>query len=153
MLPYTPRLDFGDDPRRAVAYIDGGSQGNPGQAGFGVHILDPGGKSLKKIYGYLGIKTNNYAEYAALLAALEFARQHHITWLEVYSDSELIVKQIKGVYQVKHPDLRKLHTQAMSLIKELDTFRIKHIPREANKEADRLAATAIKKKASALIDE
>ncbi len=122
-----------------TAYIDGGSRGNPGVAGYGVLVLGENGQTIAELTGHLGIRTNNFAEYSALLAALEFAHSHHFQGLRVFADSELLVKQVKGIYQVKNPGLKSLHTQAKKLISALQSFSIQHVPREKNREADRLA--------------
>src|SRR5579883_899848 len=94
-----------------TAYCDGGSRGNPGPAGFGVHIEDAGGKTIGELSEYVGKKTNNFAEYSGLLAALQFALDQGHRRLKVISDSELMVKQIKGQYRVQSPDLRPLYEE------------------------------------------
>jgi probable phosphoglycerate mutase len=126
-----------------TAYCDGGSRGNPGPAGFGVHIEDDAGKVLGELSGFLGKKTNNFAEYSALLAALRFAQEHGRRRLRVVADSELMVKQMKGQYRVNSPELRPLYEKAKSLIRELDRFEIQHVLREKNRNADRLANAAM----------
>src|SRR5271170_7261979 len=95
-----------------TAYCDGGSRGNPGPSGFGVYIQDEGGKALAELSEFLGTRTNNYAEYSGLLAALNFALEKGHTKLRVVSDSELMVKQIKGQYRVNSPELRPLYEEA-----------------------------------------
>lgn len=153
--PAAPYLNFGPSgpavdaaAARCIAYIDGGSRGNPGIAGYGVYILDDQEQPLKELYGFLGVRTNNYAEYSALLAALRFALQHGCKDLQVYSDSELLVRQITGVYKVRHPDMKALYDEAQSLIRQLDRFSIQHVYRSENKEADRLANKAMDERAS-----
>jgi ribonuclease HI len=126
-----------------VAYCDGGSRGNPGPAGFGVYIQDEAGKVLAEESEYLGARTNNFAEYSALLAAIEFAISHGHRRLRVISDSELIVKQMKGQYRVNSPELRPLHEQARRRILALEKFEIRHVLREKNRHADRLANLAM----------
>lgn len=126
----------------AVAYIDGGARGNPGEAGFGVYLKDPAGRE-HNIYGYLGVKTNNYAEYAALLAALRYSLRKKISRLKVYSDSELLVRQIKGDYRVRSESLKSLHAEALRLISRLGEFDIEHVPRWENRAADKLVNLAI----------
>jgi ribonuclease HI len=126
-----------------TAYIDGGSRGNPGIAGYGVHVVDEHGQTLASLSEPLGIKTNNVAEYSALIAALKFALSKHCLKLKVFADSELLVRQISGVYRVKNPDLKVLFEQARSLIAGLKSFSIHHVPREENREADRLANLAM----------
>jgi ribonuclease HI len=126
-----------------VAYCDGGSRGNPGPAGFGVYIQDSAGKVLAELSQYLGAHTNNFAEYSALLAALEFAITHGHKSLRVISDSELMVKQMKGQYRVNSPELRPLYEEARRRIPQLDHFQIQHVLREKNRHADRLANLAM----------
>ena len=127
---------------KLVAYIDGGARGNPGPAGAGVH-LELGGNPLQGLYKFLGERTNNYAEYSALLQALEFALKRNFKELDVYSDSQLLVRQILGQYRVKNPALEVLHRQARELIQQLDHFSIRHVPREQNGKADALANKAM----------
>jgi probable phosphoglycerate mutase len=126
-----------------VAYCDGGSRGNPGPAGFGVYIQDSTGAVLAELSQYLGARTNNFAEYSALLAALEFAITHGHKRLRVISDSELMVKQMKGQYRVNSPELRPLYEEARRRIAQLDHFQIQHVLREKNRHADRLANLAM----------
>jgi ribonuclease HI len=126
-----------------VAYCDGGSRGNPGPAGFGVYIQDSAGCVLGELSQYLGTRTNNYAEYSALLAALEFAIAKGHRSLRVVSDSELMVKQMKGQYRVNSPELRPLYEEARRRVPRLDHFQIQHVLREKNRHADRLANLAM----------
>ena len=126
-----------------TAHIDGGARGNPGPAGYGVHLQDASGKLVAELSQYLGHRTNNYAEYAALLAALEYALAHGHAALSVVSDSELLVKQMRGEYKVKSPDLRILYDQARKLIARLEAFNIRHVLRAKNRDADRLANAAM----------
>src|ERR1700721_1285579 len=126
-----------------VAYCDGGSRGNPGPGGFGVYIQDSTGKVLAELSQYLGKQTNNFAEYSALLAALEFAIAQGHRSLRVVSDSELMVKQMKGQYRVNSPELRPLYEQARQRVPKLDHFQIQHVLREKNRHADRLANLAM----------
>jgi ribonuclease HI len=128
-----------------TAYIDGGARGNPGPAGFGVHIEDASGKMVAELSEFLGIQTNNVAEYSGLLAALDYAVKHGHRALKVVSDSELLVKQIRGDYKVKSPELKALYDQARPLIRKLDSFEIRHVLRAQNKDADRLANAAMDK--------
>lgn len=129
--------------RGITAFCDGGSRGNPGPSGFGVYIEDEHGRKLAELSEYLGIRTNNFAEYSGLLAALEFALRYDHLQLRVISDSELMVKQIKGQYKVKSPDLRPLYEEAKRRIRGLESFQIQHVLRNKNKEADRLANEAM----------
>ncbi len=128
-----------------VAHTDGGARGNPGPAGYGVVIHDEKGKKVAALSEYLGHQTNNFAEYQGLIAALEYAIQHGPKALKVVSDSELLVRQIKGIYKVKNATLQDLHGRAKELIAQLDWFSIGHALREQNQEADRLANAAMDK--------
>jgi ribonuclease HI len=127
------------------AYIDGGSRGNPGEAGIGVYF--PG---VVRIAEYLGQGTNNYAEYSALLTALRFAVFTRCEALQVYADSELVVKQIKGDYQVKNEGIRLLYENALRWIAQIPHFSIEHVRRENNKEADKLANLAMDTRRSSI---
>ena len=126
-----------------VAHIDGGARGNPGPAGYGAVIEDEVGRPVVELSDYLGKQTNNYAEYAGLLAALAYTTRHGFKALKVYSDSELMVKQITGQYKVSNPSLKELHAKAIKLIEDLEAFEINHVPREQNREADWLANRAM----------
>jgi ribonuclease HI len=128
-----------------IAFTDGGARGNPGPAGYGVVIKDEAGRRVAGLSEYLGHQTNNFAEYQGLIAALEYALEHGPKALKVISDSELLVKQIKGIYKVKNPTLRDLHARAQEVIAQLDWFSIGHALREHNQEADRLANDAMDK--------
>jgi probable phosphoglycerate mutase len=126
-----------------VAYIDGGSRGNPGPAAYGVYLQDANGKCIDELCEFLGVKTNNVAEYSALLAALRYAIEKDFCDVQVVSDSELLVKQMQGKYRVQSPDLRPLYEEARRMVAKLDSFSIKHVLRAKNKEADRLANLAM----------
>jgi ribonuclease HI len=126
-----------------IAYIDGGARGNPGPAGYGVVIEDELGRPVCELSEYLGRQTNNYAEYSGLLAALNYTHRHGFKALKVISDSELMVKQINGEYKVSSPVLKELYDHAMKLIDQLECFEIRHVLREKNREADRLANLAM----------
>jgi len=126
-----------------TAYCDGGSRGNPGPSGFGVFLQDESGKPVAELSEYLGKQTNNYAEYSGLLASLNFALEKGHSRLRVVSDSELMVKQIKGQYRVNSPDLKPLYDEAKRRIAQLDQFRIEHVLRGKNQQADRLANLAM----------
>jgi len=124
-------------------HVDGAARGNPGPAGIGV-ILDAAPDGPRLVHcGYLGETTNNVAEYQALLWALAEARRRGFGAVEVRSDSELMVKQMRGEYRVKHPRLRGLHARAAALARGFRAFSIRHVPREENGEADALANRAI----------
>jgi ribonuclease HI len=120
------------------ANIDGGARGNPGPAAYGVVVRDARGEIIAELSDYLGIQTNNYAEYSGLLAALDFAVREKHSSLKVLSDSELLVRQMQGRYKVKSPGLIDLYDRARSLVRKLDHFSIDHVLRHYNKEADAL---------------
>jgi ribonuclease HI len=128
-----------------TAFCDGGSRGNPGPAGFGVFVEGPDGEKLAELSEYLGKTTNNVAEYSGLLAAVEYAVTNGHRRLRVVSDSELMVKQIKGQYKVNSADLRPLYEEAKRRIASLEMFRIEHVLRGKNQRADRLANLAMDK--------
>lgn len=128
-----------------TAHCDGGSRGNPGPAGFGAVIEDPKGQVAARLSEFLGRQTNNFAEYKGLLAVLEWARGHNVHQLRVISDSELMVKQMKGQYKVASPGLRPLWEEARRLASQLERFEIQHTLRGGNREADRLANEAMDK--------
>ena len=136
------------DPAPAAwftAHCDGGSRGNPGPAGYGAVIEDPQGHTVARLSEFLGIHTNNYAEYKGLLAVLTWASDNSARRLRVISDSELMVKQMKGQYKVASPVLRPLWEEARRIARSLDQFDIIHTLRGGNKEADRLANEAMDK--------
>ncbi len=126
-----------------VAYIDGGSRGNPGPAGFGVRLEDRQGNLLAQLKGAIGIATNNVAEYNGLLAALRWAVENGRPSLHVRSDSELLIKQLRGEYRVRNPGLRPLYEEALRLVASLPKVTFEHVPRTKNVEADRLANLAM----------
>ncbi len=128
-----------------IAHSDGGARGNPGPAGYGVVIQDEAGRKVAALSQYLGHQTNNFAEYQGLIAALEYAIEHGHKALKVVSDSELLVRQIKGIYKVKNATLQELHGRAKQLIAQMDWFSIDHALREHNREADDLANQAMDK--------
>jgi probable phosphoglycerate mutase len=125
-----------------TAYIDGGSRGNPGVAGWGALIEDAGGRLLAELHGALGIATNNVAEYHGLLAALDWAVTHGHRELRIRSDSELLVKQMRGEYKVRNPGLQPLHRRASGLAARLDRVVVAHNPPPRNPRA----ALSLKKK-------
>jgi len=120
------------------ANIDGGARGNPGPAAYGVVVRNAKGEVLAELAEYLGIQTNNFAEYSGLLAALEYAVREKCASLKILSDSELLVKQMKGQYRVKNPGLLELFARARVLVRKVERFSIEHVLREYNREADRL---------------
>lgn len=123
--------------------IDGASRGNPGPAAYAVVIESADGSPVASFAKLLGKTTNNFAEYQALLAALEYALDHGLSRIRVLTDSELMARQIAGRYKVKSPDLKPLHERARQLIAHFEKFSIDHVPREQNREADRLANRAL----------
>ncbi len=141
---------FGDaaaEPKSAAAAyranIDGGSRGNPGPAAYGVVIRDGSGELVAKLKKYIGRMSNNVAEYYGLIAALDYAQSHKIRALRIESDSELLVKQMRGQYKVKSADLQPLFERAKKMTQGFESFRIDHVYREQNREADALANEAL----------
>jgi ribonuclease HI len=126
-----------------VAYTDGGARGNPGPAGYGVRIEDEQGSLVAELYEPLGTATNNVAEYRGLLAALGWALEHGRADVLVRSDSELLVRQMRGEYRVKNAGLQPLFAEARRLVARLGRVRFEHVPRAGNAEADRLANLAM----------
>jgi probable phosphoglycerate mutase len=126
-----------------TAHCDGGARGNPGPSGYGAEITDADGNVIAELSEFLGIRTNNYAEYSGLLASLQYALDHGHRRLRVISDSELMVKQIQGKYKVNSPDLKPLWQEARSRIARLEAFEITHALRHKNKAADALANQAM----------
>jgi ribonuclease HI len=137
-------------PAALHIHIDGASRGNPGEAAFGVFVASADGAPVAELYGYLGRATNNVAEYQALLHALRYALAQGAKRVRLFSDSELVVKQIDGRYKVKHPDMIPLHREASTLLRRFDDAKLSHVRREQNKDADRLANRALDEKASKL---
>ena len=138
-----PEPTQSDDNTWISAHCDGGSRGNPGPAGYGALITDPNGETIAELSEFLGIRTNNFAEYSGLLAVLEYALAHDHPRLRVVSDSELMVRQIQGRYKVRSPDLLPLWQEARLRIGRLKGFEITHALRHKNKDADRLANEAM----------
>ena len=130
--------------KKVLIHTDGVSRGNPGRAAIGVTIKDEQGKLITTISQPIGLTTNNQAEYRAIIAALEKAMELGAGLVSVRSDSELVVRQIKGQYRVKKASLKPLYQKVIQLHSQLEKFDIRHIPREQNSEADRLANNALK---------
>jgi ribonuclease HI len=126
-----------------TAHCDGGSRGNPGPSGYGAVIEDAESNVVARLSEFLGHQTNNYAEYKGLLAALAWALANGVRRLRVVSDSELMVRQMKGIYKVKNPGLRPLWEEAQRKSRQLDAFDMRHTLRGGNKEADKLANAAM----------
>jgi ribonuclease HI len=129
--------------KKLFLYTDGGSRGNPGPSGIGVIVLDAKRKKIKETSKYIGETTNNVAEYSALVCGLEEARALGADEIVVYMDSELLAKQLNGEYRVKDENMKVLFEKALGILKNFESFEIKHIAREKNKEADRLVNRAI----------
>ncbi|MHB8177146.1 MAG: ribonuclease HI family protein [Vulcanimicrobiaceae bacterium] len=121
-----------------MLYADGGSRGNPGPAASGAVLLDSSGAVLREVGDFLGVATNNVAEWNALCIGLEAAQALGIRRLAVRMDSELVIKQMRGEYRVKHPDLRPFHTRATRLVAGFDDVELRHVPRKQNALADSL---------------
>ena len=138
------QLSFFGPPsgRRAVANIDGGSRGNPGPAGYGVRIETDDG-TVVELKQAIPHATNNIAEYNGLLAALRWAAENGVDALHIRSDSELLVRQMNGLYRVKNPGLQPLYEEARTLSRQIRQVKFEHVRRELNREADRLANEAM----------
>jgi ribonuclease HI len=142
MWPHPLSGESGESILKVKAWVDGASRGNPGPAGYGAHIETESGEVIE-VAGWLGVTTNNVAEYSGLIEALTIARDAGATDVEIISDSELLVKQMLGQYRVKHPNLIPLYRQARSMALGFREFSIKHTLRAGNKDADRLANLAV----------
>ena len=129
--------------RRLILETDGASRGNPGLAGAGIIIKDERGRKLESLHSFLGVTTNNQAEYQALIQGLEAVSRHNPDAVLVQMDSELVVKQMNGQYRVRSPEIVPLFTQAVELVTTLPDVSFVHIPRERNRGADRLSNLAI----------
>jgi ribonuclease HI len=128
---------------KLVLHVDGGARGNPGPAAIGVVVSDPAGELVTTFSDTIGETTNNVAEYRALLRGLELAAEHGATEIEVINDSELIARQVTGVYKVKHQAMQELHREAMALLQGFDSWSIESVPRAQNAEADSLVNEAL----------
>ncbi len=150
MRDYTHRMSLFSNPAVSAtewvhAHCDGGSRGNPGPSGYGAVLTDAEDNTLAELSEYLGVRTNNYAEYSGLLAVLAWALEHGHSRMKVVSDSELMVKQVQGKYKVNSPDLKPLWQEARNRIARLQAFEISHALRHKNKAADALANQAMDK--------
>jgi ribonuclease HI len=140
----SPRPAKADDPLRILIYTDGAARGNPGPAGAGAILRDAAtGETIAEIADFLGIRTNNYAEWTAVELALTRALQLGATQVDLRLDSELVARQITGRYRVKHPDLKPIHARVMAQLGNLQRYTVGHVPRELNKDADRLSNVAV----------
>ena len=133
----------------ATLFADGGSRGNPGPAASAAVLIAPAGELLEEIGAYLGCATNNVAEWTALLLGLEAASKRGIRRLHVRLDSELVVKQLRGEYRVKHAGLQPLHRQALQLLRAFESVDVAHVPRKQNALADRLVNQVLDQEANA----
>ena len=122
-----------------IVHCDGAARGNPGPAGIGVHIADEEGRTVHEIGIGIGVATNNVAEYSALIAGLEWCAENGVREVAVLADSDLMVKQMTGVYRVKNAGLKPLHARARKLASGFRRISFEHVRREFNREADRLA--------------
>jgi ribonuclease HI len=130
-------------PESVVVHTDGACRGNPGPSSIGLHFLDTQGADLDRVGERIGTQTNNYAEYTAVIRALEVAARHGVRRLTVRSDSELMVRQMQGVYKVKSEAIRPLFERVQQLQRQFAEVRFEHVRREFNAEADRLANLAL----------
>jgi ribonuclease HI len=130
--------------RRLLIHTDGAARGNPGPAGLGAILRDAEtGETLAELATFLGVRTNNYAEWTAVEAALEEARRLGATHVDLRMDSELVARQISGIYRVKHADLKPIHARVMQLLSGFEGYTVGHVPRALNTDADRLSNVAI----------
>ena len=128
---------------RLRVYSDGAARGNPGLSGAGAVLVEPSGQVVDKLGKFLGKQTNNYAEYMGLLLGLRRARALGVREVEVFADSELMIRQLGGRYQVKSPSLRPLYDEAVKLLNDFSRVKLVHVPREMNKAADEMSNRAI----------
>jgi ribonuclease HI len=126
-----------------ILNVDGGARGNPGPAAIGVVLSRPGGEVIEEISAAIGEATNNVAEYRALLAGLVRAREMGETEIEIIGDSELVARQVTGVYKVKHPDMRRLHAEALDALGHFSRWSVRTVPRAENAGADALVNQAL----------
>lgn len=130
-------------PSRLVLHVDGGARGNPGQAAIGVVVSDPDGNLIDELAERIGVATNNVAEYRAVLRGLERARELGADEVEIIGDSELVARQLTGVYKVKHPAMKPLYEQAVGALRGFDQWRVRTVPRAENARADALVNAAL----------
>ena len=131
---------------RLRLYSDGAARGNPGPAGAGAVLVEPSGQVVDKLGKFLGHQTNNYAEYMGLLLGLRRASELKVREVEVFADSELMIRQLGGRYQVKSPSLRPLYEEALKLLNEFERVKLVHVPREMNRAADEMSTRAIEER-------
>ncbi|HVE84030.1 MAG TPA: ribonuclease HI family protein [Myxococcales bacterium] len=128
---------------RIRVYSDGAARGNPGLAGAGAVLVEPNGRVVERLGKFLGVQTNNYAEYMGLLLGLKRAKDLGVQEVEVFADSELMIRQLGGRYQVKSPSLRPLYEEVLELLNQFGRFKLVHVPREMNAAADEMSNRAI----------
>jgi ribonuclease HI len=129
---------------RLLIHTDGAARGNPGPSGAGAILRDAeSGETVAEIAEFLGVRTNNYAEWTAVELALLRARELGASTVDLRTDSELVARQITGRYRVKHPDLKPIHARVMDLLRAFTAYTVGHVPRERNRDADRLSNVAI----------
>jgi ribonuclease HI len=128
---------------KLVVHVDGGARGNPGPAAIGIVVSDPAGEVVATFSDTIGEATNNVAEYRALLRGLELAAEHGAREVTLVNDSELVARQLTGVYKVKHSAMQDLHRQAIQLLRGFDAWSIESVPRAQNADADRLVNEAL----------
>ncbi|MGI8872169.1 MAG: ribonuclease HI family protein [Candidatus Limnocylindria bacterium] len=126
-----------------MIHTDGAARGNPGPAGLGAVLRTPDGGVVSELARFLGIRTNNYAEWTAVEAALEEALRLGATHVDLRMDSQLVARQITGQYRVRHADLKPIHARVMRLLSRFSGYTVGHVPRELNRDADRLSNVAI----------
>jgi ribonuclease HI len=130
-------------PQRLVVHVDGGARGNPGPAAIGVVISQPDGSVVDEIAERIGVATNNVAEYRAVLRALEHAARLGAREIEIINDSELVARQLNGVYKVKHVSMKPLYEEAVAALRGFDRWKIRNVPRAQNARADALVNAAL----------
>jgi ribonuclease HI len=128
---------------KLVLHVDGGARGNPGPAAIGVVIADADGTVLEELAEPIGTATNNVAEYRALLRGVERAAARGVAEVEVINDSELVARQLNGVYKVKHPAMRPLYVEAIEALRSFDRWHVRNVPRAENARADALVNAAL----------
>ncbi|HEX8698419.1 MAG TPA: ribonuclease HI family protein [Myxococcaceae bacterium] len=142
-----PAAEASEEPRGPVPrlrlYSDGAARGNPGPSGAGAVLIEPGGQVIAKLGKYLGNQTNNYAEYMGLLLGLKHAKTLGAKEIEIFADSELLIRQLGGRYQVKSASLRPLYEEAVKLLNDFSRVKLVHVPREMNAAADEMSNKAI----------
>lgn len=131
---------------RLRLYCDGAARGNPGPAGAGAVLVEPSGQVIDRLGKFLGHQTNNYAEYQGLLLGLKRAREFAVREVEVFADSELMIRQLGGRYQVRSPTLRPLYEEALKLLNGFERVKLVHVPREMNRAADEMSNKAIEER-------